>query len=130
MGLFERLGGVVKAEWNARFPTEKRSYAERERASNAATGFGPPRRRRAVADADAAARILEVPKGASLEEVRAAYFQMAKRYHPRSHSSVPDQAHAAQTLLYALTDALEVLEEHLVPLPDPHARTKRERTSR
>lgn len=118
MGLFDRLGGVVKAEWNARFPLEKRAHPGGDSAAGArAEGAGPPRRRRAVADADAAYRILEVPQGASLEQVRAAYFQMAKRYHPRSHSAVPDQAHAAQTLLYALTDALEVLEEHLVPAP-------------
>ena len=119
MGLFDRLGGVVKAEWSARFPQEgRKASGANERPQSAPNHAGPPRRRRAVADADAAYRILEVPKGASLEEVREAYFQMSKRYHPRSHSRVPDQAHAAQTLLFALTDALEVLEEHLVPLPE------------
>lgn len=119
MGLFDRLGDVVKAEWGARFPQEnKNASGATKRPQSAPNEPGPPRRRRAVADPDAAYRILEVPRGASLEEVREAYLQMSRRYHPRSHSRVPDQAHAAQTLLYALTDALEVLEEHLVPLPE------------
>lgn len=50
--------------------------------------------------------------------MRAAYFRQAKRYHPRTLSTVSDQAYAAQTLLMTLTDALEILETELLPLPD------------
>ena len=62
--------------------------------------------------------MLEIEQGSTLDEVRAAYRTLARRYHPRTLSKVPDQAYAAQTVLDALTEALEVLEAHLLPLPD------------
>lgn len=137
MSLFDRLGNVVKAEWHARFGEgeEERDEAapdeESLREANEAAR-GPRARpmgakadparaktpRAAVTDVVSAFRMLELEQGATLDEVRGAYRTLAKRYHPRTLSKVPDQAYAAQTVLDALTEALEVLEAHLLPLAD------------
>ncbi len=135
MSLFDRLGNVVKAEWSHRFgdgdDDEERGASEQAlREADAAlrgTDSRPSQRaelarakasRRAVTDVASAWRVLEIEQGCTLDEVRAAYRTLARRYHPRSLSKVPDQAYAAQTVLDALTEALEVLEAHLLPLPD------------
>lgn len=137
MSLFDRLGNVVKAEWNARFgdaaeEREERAYDEEslKEAEEALRGMRPPSTsaraataaakapRAAVTDVVSAYRMLELEKGATLDEVRASYRTLARRYHPRTLSKVPDQAYAAQTVLDALTEALEVLEAHLLPLSD------------
>lgn len=136
MSLFDRLSNVVKAEWNARFGEgeegrEERTYDEEslKEAQEAARGRPRPTSSRgvtarttrapraAVTDVVSAFRMLELEKGATLDEVRASYRRLARRYHPRTLSKVPDQAYAAQTVLDALTEALEVLEAHLLPLP-------------
>lgn len=136
MSLFDRLGNVVKAEWNARFGegddegSERAADDESVREAEEATRARPrpsgqraaatPARapRAAVTDVVSAFRMLELEPGATLDEVRGSYRTLAKRYHPRTLSKVPDQAYAAQTVLDALTEALEVLEAHLLPLPD------------
>lgn len=121
MGLFDRISNVVKAEWHHRFGEPEETAAKRDEGHKEPKGapIHPTARarRRAVTDIDSAWRVLELQPGATLDEVRGAYQDLARRYHPRTYSKVPDQAHAAQTLLEALTDALEVLEEHLLPLP-------------
>lgn len=119
MSLFDRISTVVKAEWHARFGDEEEPGRPEAAKGRGAAPVHPSGRakRRAVSDTDSAYRILELSPGATLDEVRAAYQAQARRYHPRTYSRVSDQAHAAQTLLEALTDALEVLEEHLLPLP-------------
>lgn len=119
MGLFDRISNVVKAEWHARFGEHEEPAVDKERGEPRGAPIHPTARarRRAVTDVDSAYRVLELLPGATLDEVREAYRALARRYHPRTYSRVPDQAHAAQTLLEALTDALEVLEEHLLPLP-------------
>lgn len=116
MGLYERLKGVVKSEWNARVPPGSMGalWEGEEPAEGTDAAL---RARRGVRDVQSAYRVLEIAPSASLADVRAAYRSMATRYHPRSHSATADQAHAAQSLLIALTEALEVLEEHLLPLP-------------
>lgn len=131
MSLIDRLGGVVKAEWNARFGEDDDEFhddaddaeakdtkgapkAGRSRRARAST----PAQRVSVSDLESAWRLLEIDKGATLDEVRSAYRRLARHYHPRTLSKVADQAYAAQTLLDALTDAVELLEAHLLPLPD------------
>lgn len=121
MGLFDRISTVVKAEWNARFGEHDHALkGESERAARRREAAERPPRsaKRAVTDVESAYRVLEVSPHATLDEVREAYRQLARRYHPRTFSPVPDQAHAAQTVLDALTDALELLEVHLLPLPE------------
>jgi hypothetical protein len=131
MSLIDRLGGVVKAEWNARFGEDDEDFHDDaadegdEKATRKSGGSRPARRARsaasaqrvAVSDLESAWRLLELNKGATLDEVRAAYRRLARHYHPRTLSKVADQAYAAQTLLDALTDAVELLEAHLLPLP-------------
>jgi hypothetical protein len=59
---------------------------------------------------------LELSVNASLDEVRARYREVARLWHPRAHQD-GDQADRAQKHLDGYLDALEVLEEHLLPLP-------------
>jgi DnaJ-domain-containing protein 1 len=66
---------------------------------------------------DAAWRMLELEPGASLDDVRAAYRRLAQHYHPRTREVT--SAPAARVVIARLTDALEVLEEHLLPWRPP-----------
>jgi hypothetical protein len=136
MSLIDRLGNVVRSEWNDRFgeePNERddapddadadadeEPSAKRRGKPRASSAARRPAARRApqVDDVASAWRVLEVREGATLDEVRESYFALARRYHPRTLSKVADKAYAAQTVLDALTDALELLEAHLLPLPD------------
>jgi hypothetical protein len=124
---FDRVGKVVKAEWNHRFgeTSDAELAAAIEEAEAAATQRATstaPTRVPAVSDVDGALRVLELSSLPSLAEVRAQYRALARRYHPRTRSASPDQVHAAHTVLEALTDALELLEERLLPLPEQPAR--------
>jgi hypothetical protein len=120
MSLIDRLGDVVRSEWNSRF-TEDDDDAPRKdgptRGPHKAARRPAPSGGSRVPDVASARRILEVSADATLDEVRGAYATLARRYHPRSLGA-GDKAYAAQTLLDSLTDALEVLEAHLLPLPD------------
>ena len=69
----------------------------------------PPRR----PGVPAAWRQLGLEEGASLDEVRAAYQAQARALVPRTLS--PASADAAHAKIGHLTDALEVLEAHLLP---------------
>lgn len=120
MSVFDRVGKVMKAEWRHRFGragdeplVEPASRSPSRRAASAP----PPGRRPAVADVDAALRVLELSGTPALAEVRARYGELARRYHPKTGSANADEAHAARVVIEALTDALELLEEHLLPLP-------------
>ncbi len=129
--LFDRVGKVVKSEWNARFSDEDSSFdssglskdelkeAETELRESMASKLPKAKRsvrRQGISDAQQALRMLELPDEATLDEVRARYFDLAKRYHPRTVTGSPDQAYAAQTVLATLTDALEILECHMLPV--------------
>lgn len=70
-----------------------------------------------VTDPETAYRVLELPENATLDEVRAAYRRMAQHYHPQTRLAEDAQADAARQLMRSLLEALEVLEEHLLPLP-------------
>ncbi len=69
-------------------------------------------------DAAAAYKMLELPDGALLDEVRAQYRVMVRRYHPKSVDGSDEQRVTAQSVLDGLTQALEVLETHLLPTPE------------
>lgn len=126
MSVLDRFGKVVKAEWSHRFGREREGHerpgASGERGERGERGpASPPPRRPAVADVEGALRVLELvgtPQGPpGLDEVRARYRELARRYHPKTASDNADEAHAARVVVDALTDALELLEEHLLPLP-------------
>jgi len=76
----------------------------------------PPSSHRRVKSPEAAYRLLEIEKGASLDEVKEAYQKLAKRYHPETFNPSKEKAMAAQNLLNTLTEAFEVLEAQLLPL--------------
>ena len=115
--IFGRLGALVRAEINARFDDDDSAPAPRAATRRATVAERP---KVAIHDVKAAYRALDLDPAdhPDLAEVRAAYFKKAQRIHPRTQSERSDQAVAADTLLSALTDALEMLEEHLLPLPD------------
>ena len=113
MGVLDRIGKVVKAEWNHRF---SRRPGEPGPAPREALSPTANQRRAAVVDVDGALRVLELTTTPSLAAVRAQYQKLARRYYPKSKSASADEAHAAVVVLDVLTDALEVLEEHLLPL--------------
>lgn len=123
MSVLDRFGKVVKAEWSHRFGREREGHerprAPGERGERAPVPPAP--RRPAVADVEGALRVLELvgtPQGPpGLDEVRARYRELARRYHPKTASDNADEAHAARVVVEALTDALELLEEQLLPLP-------------
>ena len=119
MSVLERVGKMVRSEWNARRARRDRhehGYPER----GAETAAAPVVRKPAVVDVDGALRVLELHPGATLDEVRSQYGLLARRYYPKTLSTSADEGHAARVVLEALTDALELLEEHYLPVPpDP-----------
>ncbi|HEY1100153.1 MAG TPA: J domain-containing protein [Myxococcota bacterium] len=128
MSVLDRFGQVVKSEWNARFgrdgddrDVDKEAAAEVEAAlakkDAALAPRVPPARAATVTDVDGAMRVLELSGHPTLDEVRARYRELARRYHPKTVSSRSDDVEAAHVVLESLTSALELLEEHLLPLP-------------
>lgn len=127
MSVLDRFGQVVKSEWNSRFrkdgDDEAAAVAEAELAATAGAAgatpsarMTPPSRAPAVTDVDGAMRILELSGHPDLDEVRTRYRELAHRYHPKTCSDRADDVAAAHVVLESLTDALELLEEHLLPL--------------
>lgn len=124
MSMLDRFGRVVKAEFShlvRRAPSrEAEQEATHASASPARTGApsqtGERHRERAVIDVAGALRVLELSGAPALLEVRARYRELARRYHPKTRSPIASEAQAALVVLDALTDALELLEEHLLPV--------------
>lgn len=56
---------------------------------------------------------LELTPGASLEDVKRAYRELIKRYHPDRHANDPERARIATELVQQLTRAYETLTRHL-----------------
>jgi hypothetical protein len=129
MGVFDRIGKVVRAELGHRFRRSPGDAGDGDHgaaprkngraAVDARTNDAPPPKR-AVVDVEGALRVLELTSqsGASppLADVRAQYQRLARRYWPKTQSGDADEAHAAKVVVDALTDALELLEEQLLPL--------------
>lgn len=114
MNVFERLGRAARAEWDA--------LTQRAPATPSASTSTPPRARArvpAASDVQGALRVLELSGTPSLREVREQYARLSHRYHPRTLDDDADDAHAARVVVDALTEALELLEEHLLPLAGP-----------
>lgn len=123
MSMFERFGRVVKSELGhlvRRAPaaapadaTPGGAEASRTRPFVSAT---VARRASGVVDVAGAMRVLELSGAPALADVRTQYRALARRYHPLSKSALADEALAARVVLDALSDALELLEEHLLPV--------------
>lgn len=56
---------------------------------------------------------LELKPGASIEDVRRAYRELMKRYHPDKHATDPELHRSATELAQSLTQAYTALIEHL-----------------
>jgi hypothetical protein len=112
--ILSRFTNVVKAEWSHRTTSDK---PDRAGATTEARTPSSTQQAAKHTDVESAWRVLELAPGATLDEVRAAHRALSLRYYPKTRGVLPDQANAAHTLLEALTDALFVLEEHLLPLP-------------
>lgn len=56
---------------------------------------------------------LELAPGASLHDVRQAYKDLIKRYHPDKHANDPERARIATELVQSLTRAYDALTRHL-----------------
>jgi DnaJ-domain-containing protein 1 len=56
---------------------------------------------------------LELPYGASLEEVRTAWKRLMRQYHPDRHSQDPEKRKIAEQLTQGLNEAFHALEKHL-----------------
>jgi hypothetical protein len=115
MGFMDRLGKVVRAELTA----ITRPADRRPPSSAPPTTTGVPQEGRAplVTDVDGALRVLELMQEPTLDLVRARAHELARHYHPKTTSTDPEEARAARLVLRAITEAQELLEEHLLPLP-------------
>lgn len=56
---------------------------------------------------------LELEPGATLDEVKQAYRELMRRYHPDKHLGDPARHKAATELAQSLTDAYQALVKHL-----------------
>ncbi len=56
---------------------------------------------------------LELEPGATLDDVKQAYRELMRKYHPDKHLGDPDRHKAATELAQSLTDAYQALVEHL-----------------
>ena len=56
---------------------------------------------------------LELPYGADQDEVRRAYRQLMRRYHPDRHASDPDRERVATEISQKLTVSYNLLVDHL-----------------
>jgi hypothetical protein len=118
MSVFERFKGVVKAELgHLRRRAPQSAVADgAQDGPRPATPAKVPRRSRAVVDVEGALRVLELSGTPALADVRARYRALARNYHPKTQSAIADEADAARVVVDALTDALELLEEHHLPV--------------
>ena len=57
---------------------------------------------------------LEVPYGASFDEVKRSFRRLMRKYHPDLHAGNPTKHRAATQLTMSLTQAYDELEKHLV----------------
>ena len=56
---------------------------------------------------------LELEPGATLDEVKQAYRELMRRYHPDKHVGDPNRHKAATALAQSLTEAYQALVKHL-----------------
>jgi len=120
--LFDRLGNVIKSEWNARFSDDPIATSDVSAFSDQETtnAVVPSQayssgKRVGRMDIGSAWRVLELAPGTDIKIVRTQYHQLSRKYHPRTLSDNPDHAYTAQTVIDGLTDAVEILEEELMP---------------
>lgn len=92
--------------------------AGRARTSSGGAGGGGDARRPAGPDHAAYYARLELPVGASFDEVKASYRRLMRRYHPDLHNQSPEKLKAATEVAQALTQAYNELEKALLGGPN------------
>jgi hypothetical protein len=114
MGIIDRLGKVVRAELTSLTRPADRGAAPRARPTtrDGTTPSPAP----LVTDVDGALRVLELHGEPTLQAVRDRAHELARHYYPKTTSNNAEEARAARLVLEALTEALEILEEHLLPV--------------
>ncbi|HTE50480.1 MAG TPA: J domain-containing protein [Kofleriaceae bacterium] len=65
--------------------------------------------------------VLDLPYGASFEQVKASYRKLMRKYHPDLHHQTPQKAKAATELTMQVTEAYNELERYLIG--DPSKKT-------
>ena len=85
------------------------------RSENTARDPDPPRSSPDHRDAELAQYYanLEIPYGANLDEAKAAWKRLLKRYHPDLHGNDPQKRETAEALTRGLNHAYKQLEKHL-----------------
>lgn len=58
-------------------------------------------------------KVLDLPYGASFEQVKASYRKLMRKYHPDLHHQTPQKAKAATELTMQVTEAYNELEKYL-----------------
>jgi hypothetical protein len=135
MGLLDRFSDVVRAEANAAKDAVASVFRRDDKTDSSSIDTmgeqrsGQTHTERAVrsaqsptikpGDVPAAMRMLELTGSSTLtlDEVRTQYKRLAEAAYARAHGNGTEQ-HAS--LSWALTEALEVLEDHLLPTADTH----------
>jgi DnaJ-domain-containing protein 1 len=135
VGILKRLGEVTRdglSELKQRMPgrTNKplseltdaeleEELLRRRRARAQRTGHRPERGREREADNPRLKQIgqyyanLELQPGASLEDVKRAYRELMKKFHPDRHAGDPERHKAATELAQSLTEAYKALTAYL-----------------
>ena len=91
-------------------PHDAAAAPRREEGRAAATAERSARRRQALRELYAQ---LEVPYGASFEEVKKSFRRLMRKYHPDLHAGNPQKQKTATQLTMSLTQAYNELEQHL-----------------
>ncbi len=115
MSWTERLWNVARAEMLAVRRRLQRSEAAGTNASppEDAEDAGEPEVPAVPSEIRRYYANLELPVGASMAQVRAAYRRLVVQYHPDRHAQNPDAAEAAHRVTLELRTAYEGLTEYL-----------------
>jgi DnaJ-domain-containing protein 1 len=109
MSVTRRLFNVARAELKSVF----RRHEDEPQTEHEAE---PPRPSPAPGDTPEIRRFyanLELPFGASIDEVKAAYRRMMRSYHPDHHANDPERLRVATELAHQLRAAYDGLVAHL-----------------
>jgi DnaJ-domain-containing protein 1 len=112
----KRLWRLLKTEWNSRlgkFDSQRKPYQWTRET------FGDTKSTATSQDARLASyyRMLELPYGAPLYNVKASYKRLMKKYHPDKYQS-DEQRETATELVKKLNEAYAELTKHLESVPE------------
>lgn len=110
MSVLKRLLNIAKSELSDRFAKEEGpSFINRDNVRD----VPPSSFREEPTDEEKYYANLELPKGASLQEVRKAHRTLLKKYHPDFHGNDEDKRQTAELIIQQLNEARNYFEEKL-----------------